>query len=35
MKEKYREEYEAGNATCVIISSWSWYEKFHNILGGT
>jgi hypothetical protein len=34
MREKYHEEYEACNATCVIFS-WSWYEKFHSILGGT
>jgi hypothetical protein len=35
MKEKYHEEYAVCNATCVILSSWSWYEKFHSILRGT
>jgi hypothetical protein len=35
MREKYHEEYEGCNATCVIFSYWSWYEKFHSILGGT
>ncbi len=35
MREKYHEEYEACNATCVIFSSWSWYEKFHGIIRGT
>ncbi len=35
MRENYSEEVETCNATCVIFSSWSWYEKFHSILGGT
>jgi hypothetical protein len=35
MREKYREEHETCNATCAPPSSWTWYEKLHNILGGT
>jgi hypothetical protein len=35
MREKYCEEHEACNAIGIPLSSWSWYEKFHNILGGT
>ncbi len=35
MKEQYHEEHEICNATGVPSSSWSWFEKFHNILGGT
>jgi hypothetical protein len=35
MRNKYCEEHEACNATGVPSSSWSWYEKFHNILRGT
>jgi len=35
MKEKYGEKPEACNAIGVLLSSWSWYEKFHNILGRT
>jgi hypothetical protein len=33
MRKKYHEEYEACNATGAPPSSWSWYEKFHSILG--
>ncbi len=32
---KYHEKHEAYNVTSVIPSSWSWYEHFQNILGGT
>jgi hypothetical protein len=35
MKEKDGEKHEACNAIGVLLSSWSWYEKFHNILGRT
>jgi hypothetical protein len=35
MREKCCEEHEACNAIGAPLSSWSWYEKFHNILGGT
>jgi hypothetical protein len=35
MKEKYREKREACNAIGAPRSSWSWYEMFHNIFGGT
>jgi hypothetical protein len=34
MKEKYCEEHKTCNATCAL-PSWSWYEKFHNILRKT
>jgi hypothetical protein len=35
MREKYCEEHEVFNVACAPPSSWSWYEKFHNILGRT
>jgi len=35
MKKKYCEEHEVCNAIGAIPSSWSWYEKFHNILRRT
>jgi hypothetical protein len=35
MREKYREEHEACNAIGALLSSRSWYEKFHNNFGGT
>ncbi len=35
MRQKYCEEHEACNATGAPLASSSWYEKFHNILGGT
>ncbi len=31
MQKKYCEQHEAG----APPSSWSWYEHFHSILGGT
>jgi hypothetical protein len=31
MREKYGEKHETCNAIGVPPSSWSWYEKFHNI----
>jgi hypothetical protein len=35
MREKYCEEREACNAIGAPLSSWSWYEKFHNIFERT
>jgi hypothetical protein len=35
MIKKYREEHETCNAIGAPPSSWSWYEKFHSIFGGT
>jgi hypothetical protein len=35
MQKKYCEEHEACNITSAPPSSWSWYEHFHSILGGT
>jgi len=35
MKEIDGEKHEACNAIGVPFSSWSWYEKFHNILRRT
>ncbi len=34
-REEYREEHEVCNEIGVPSSSWSWYEKFHSILGRT
>jgi len=35
MKLKCHEKHEVCNAIGAPPSSWSWYEKFHNILEGT
>jgi hypothetical protein len=35
MQKQYHEKHEACNVIGVPPSSWSWYEHFHNILGGT
>jgi len=35
MRKKYHEEHEVCYAIGAPPSSWSWYEKFHSILGET
>jgi hypothetical protein len=35
MQKQYCEEHEACNVANAPPSSWSWYEHFHSILGGT
>jgi hypothetical protein len=35
MQKKCCEEHEACNVVGAPPSSWSWYEHFHSILGGT
>jgi hypothetical protein len=35
MQKKYCEEHEACNIVGALPSSWSCYEHFHSILGGT
>jgi hypothetical protein len=35
MQKKYCEEHEACNIAGALPSSWSCYEHFHSILGGT
>jgi hypothetical protein len=35
MQNFFCEEHEACNVVGAPLSSWSWYEHFHSILGGT